>query len=109
MYEFNTFLGYGISTGKSIEDCFYSTIDAIINYIHETLTVPMESIVLWGYSIGTVCSVHAAMTFPVAGIFLFAPVASIMRTMISNTCFDNGKVNDKTSCLDSFSNLDMVS
>uniref|UniRef100_A0A914QAE7 Peptidase S9 prolyl oligopeptidase catalytic domain-containing protein n=1 Tax=Panagrolaimus davidi TaxID=227884 RepID=A0A914QAE7_9BILA len=101
--------GYGISTGKPSEKTFYSTIEAIINYVTVTLEVPLESIVLWGYSIGTVCSVHAAMTNSVAGVFLFASVASIMRTLKSNTCFDDGKVKEKTSCLDSFSNLDMIS
>uniref|UniRef100_A0A914YWJ4 Peptidase S9 prolyl oligopeptidase catalytic domain-containing protein n=1 Tax=Panagrolaimus superbus TaxID=310955 RepID=A0A914YWJ4_9BILA len=101
--------GYGISTGKPSEKTFYATIHAIIEYVTVTLEVPIESIVLWGYSIGTVCSVHAAMNYSVAGVFLFAPVASIMRTLKSNTCFDNGKVKEKTSCLDSFSNLDMVS
>uniref|UniRef100_A0AC34F3W7 Peptidase S9 prolyl oligopeptidase catalytic domain-containing protein n=1 Tax=Panagrolaimus sp. ES5 TaxID=591445 RepID=A0AC34F3W7_9BILA len=101
--------GYGISTGKPSEKTFYATIEAIIEYVTVTLEVPLESIVLWGYSIGTVCSVHAAMNHSVAGVFLFAPVASIMRTLKSNTCFDDGKVKEKTSCLDSFSSLDMIS
>uniref|UniRef100_A0A7E4VYV0 Peptidase_S9 domain-containing protein n=1 Tax=Panagrellus redivivus TaxID=6233 RepID=A0A7E4VYV0_PANRE len=102
--------GYGLSSGKPFEDGFYATIDAVIAYVHTDLKVPMDHIVLWGYSIGTVCSVHAAMTHDVAGVVLFAPVASIVRTMKANTCFDNRsrRIHTRTGRFDSFATIDMI-
>ena len=100
--------GYGLSTGKANEENFYATIDAVVEYVHTTLGIPHENIVLWGYSIGTVCSVHAAMSLQLAGVLLFAPVASILRGIKNYICHDPDNFNSATSSLDSFSTLDMV-
>lgn len=96
--------GYGISTGKATELTFFETQECIIEYVKNTFNVPHSNMILWGYSIGTSCSIHSAMTREVAGLMLFAPFASIMKILKRH-----GDVVEETCCMDSFKSIDMIS
>lgn len=58
------------------------------NYMRTTLNIPTDSIILWGFSIGTAATVHLASTLndDLAGVILFAPPTSIVRALCWKRC-----------------------
>uniref|UniRef100_A0AC34QTW6 Uncharacterized protein n=2 Tax=Panagrolaimus sp. JU765 TaxID=591449 RepID=A0AC34QTW6_9BILA len=100
---FYDYPGYGISSGTPNEETFFETQECIIDYVVQNFNVPLTNIILWGYSIGTCCSIHGAMHKDIAGVMLFAPFASIMKIVKRH-----GRVTETTCCCDSFRSIDMI-
>lgn len=67
------YTAYGCSQQKTInEDTLVSDLELIINW----LKVPKDSIVLWGFSLGSFPTVQVAARHRVGGVILNSPLAS---------------------------------
>ncbi|KAH7719865.1 Protein Y41E3.18 [Aphelenchoides avenae] len=79
--------GYGISSGRATEANVGSDIAAVYKDLTTTRHIPPGKLVLWGASIGTAPSVNlAASERGVAGVVLFSPPTSIIRTLCWARC-----------------------
>eukprot|EP00438_Fugacium_kawagutii_P036201 Skav232988 [mRNA] locus=scaffold1735:615636:616910:+ [translate_table: standard] len=65
------------SQTKPSEADVYADIEAVFEYLHRR--VPWNDIVLYGFSLGTAPSIHWASRYPVRGVILQSPLASIYR------------------------------
>jgi len=72
--------GYGLSTG-SIKDkeSFFESSELVYNYMIESLGVPSDSIIFWGYSLGSPIATELASRKNSMGIILESPVISINK------------------------------
>jgi len=73
--------GYGTSQGKPNELNTYAAIDAAYHYLTQTLKIPPQKILAFGYSIGSGPTVDLALKQPVGGVILEAPFVSIFRVV----------------------------
>ncbi|CAD5225091.1 unnamed protein product [Bursaphelenchus okinawaensis] len=79
--------GYGISSGSPSESNAFCDIDAVYNYIIKEEKVPEENIILWGTSIGTAVTINQAQKLSnIAGVMLFSPPTSMIRTLYWKRC-----------------------
>ncbi|XP_029655987.1 alpha/beta hydrolase domain-containing protein 17C-like [Octopus sinensis] len=68
--------GYGGSSGRPSEADLYADVEAAWDCTLNGFFVPMERIVLYGHSIGTVASLYLACLVQTRGLILVAPLAS---------------------------------
>ena len=62
--------GYGASGGRATADGVQRDLDAVYAYVRDTLRIPPERIVLYGYSVGSGPAVQLAAREPVAGLIV---------------------------------------
>lgn len=63
----------------------YADIEAVFKYL-EGISVPWHDIVLYGFSLGTAPSIDLATKYPVRGLILQSPLASIYRIPLRLRC-----------------------
>ena len=61
----------------------YDDIETVYLYITENLSIDPESIILFGRSIGSGPTCYLAEKYPVAGVILHSPLASILRVVVN--------------------------
>lgn len=83
----------------------YSLCSCRLQYLLKDLRIPEANIILWGYSIGTVASVELALrASQVAGLILYAPLTSILRTLCwRRCCWRHIRTKRCDCCCDKFS------
>ncbi|EFO24508.1 hypothetical protein LOAG_03978 [Loa loa] len=93
--------GYGCSSGKPSEKNLYADIAAALAALRSRYQMPLNQIILYGQSIGTVPSVDLASTeSSVAALILHSPLMSGMRVAFPGT--------QRTWCCDAFPSIDKV-
>ncbi|CAH8518765.1 unnamed protein product [Heterobilharzia americana] len=107
MYELGTKLnvnimcydysGYGMSSGKPLEKNLYADAECAFNVLRTKYSVPLNQIVLYGQSIGTVPTIHLATLHRVAAVVLHSPLMSGLRVAFPRL--------KRNYCCDVFSNL----
>jgi len=82
-HGFNVFAydyhGYGTSTGVPSEENVYADIDAAYIYLTQSLKIPAEKIIVYGYSIGAAVSVEIATHKKIGGLILQSAFLSAPR------------------------------
>jgi abhydrolase domain-containing protein 17 len=73
--------GYGTSEGKPSEQNVYSDIDAVYNYLTQSLKISPARIIVYGRSVGSGPSVDLASRERVAGLILESPFVSAFRVV----------------------------
>lgn len=68
--------GYGSSTGKPSEKAAYMDINAVYQYLTQTLSFRPDQIISFGHSLGCAIALDLATREPVAGLILSAPFMS---------------------------------
>ncbi|VDP67614.1 unnamed protein product [Echinostoma caproni] len=71
--------GYGASSGKPLEKNLYADAECALDVLRTKFSVPLDQIVLYGQSIGTVPTVHLATLHRVAAVVLHSPLMSGLR------------------------------
>ncbi|CAH8849047.1 unnamed protein product [Trichobilharzia szidati] len=89
--------GYGVSTGKPLEKNLYADAECALNVLRTKYSVPLNQIVLYGQSIGTVPTIHLATLHRVAAVVLHSPLMSGLRVAFPRL--------KRNYCCDVFSNL----
>ncbi|KAF8567645.1 Alpha/beta hydrolase domain-containing protein 17C [Paragonimus westermani] len=107
MYELGTKLdvnmmcydysGYGVSSGRPLEKNLYADAECALDVLRTKFEVPLDKIVLYGQSIGTVPTVHLATLHRVAAVVLHSPLMSGLRVAFPRI--------KRNYCCDVFSNL----
>ncbi|VDN89984.1 unnamed protein product [Brugia pahangi] len=93
--------GYGCSSGKPSEKNLYADIAAALSALRSRYQMPLNQIILYGQSIGTVPSVDlASIESSVAALILHSPLMSGMRVAFPGT--------QRTWCCDAFPSIDKV-
>lgn len=92
--------GYGESTGKASEANLYADIKAAVACLNERFAVPLNRIILYGQSIGTVPSVDFASKNHVAAVVLHSPLMSGIRVLWPQT--------KRTWCCDPFPSIEKI-
>eukprot|EP01017_Pseudomicrothorax_dubius_P016066 TRINITY_DN1828_c0_g1_i7.p1 TRINITY_DN1828_c0_g1~~TRINITY_DN1828_c0_g1_i7.p1 ORF type:complete len:368 (+),score=48.44 TRINITY_DN1828_c0_g1_i7:75-1178(+) len=73
------YAGYGIAPNKPTENTVYRDLESVIAFATQKLDIPLNGIVLWGFSLGCGPSVELAVRYPsIAGLILQAPLASLL-------------------------------
>ncbi|CAH8849045.1 unnamed protein product [Trichobilharzia szidati] len=88
--------GYGVSTGKPLEKNLYADAECALNVLRTKYSVPLNQIVLYGQSIGTVPTIHLATLHRVAAVVLHSPLMSGLRVAFPRL--------KRNYCCDVFSN-----
>ncbi len=73
--------GYGTSQGNASEQNTYADIDAAYAYLTQTLQIPSDRIILYGFSVGSGPCLDLATRKPVAGIILEGAFTSTFRVV----------------------------
>jgi hypothetical protein len=73
--------GYGLSGGSPSEPALYSATRTAAVYLHDTLKVPAERVILAGRSLGAGPAVELALHEPVAGLVVQSAFMSAYRVM----------------------------
>ncbi|VEL28853.1 unnamed protein product, partial [Protopolystoma xenopodis] len=89
--------GYGASTGKPLEKHLYADAECALEQLQRRFSIPLEQIVLYGQSIGTVPTVYLATRFRVAAVVLHSPLMSGLRVAFPKV--------KRNYCCDVFPNL----
>lgn len=71
--------GYGVSSGKPLEKNLYADAECALNVLRTKYSIPLNQIVLYGQSIGTVPTIHLATLHRVAAVVLHSPLMSGLR------------------------------
>ncbi|CAH8563187.1 unnamed protein product [Schistosoma rodhaini] len=88
--------GYGASSGKPLEKNLYADAECALNVLRTKYSVPLNQIVLYGQSIGTVPTIHLATLHRVAAVVLHSPLMSGLRVAFPRL--------KRNYCCDVFSN-----
>ncbi|KAK4471192.1 hypothetical protein MN116_004643 [Schistosoma mekongi] len=88
--------GYGASSGKPLEKNLYADAECALNVLKSKYSVPLNQIVLYGQSIGTVPTIHLATLHRVAAVVLHSPLMSGLRVAFPKL--------KRNYCCDVFSN-----
>uniref|UniRef100_A0A0K0EYV4 Hydrolase_4 domain-containing protein n=1 Tax=Strongyloides venezuelensis TaxID=75913 RepID=A0A0K0EYV4_STRVS len=100
--------GYGISNGKPSEEVLKENLRTVIEYINKKKKVPINRIVLFGYSIGASLSAIIATEYPnLAGLILFGAPASL-STVVKYQLFNSNINVDDDVCGDSFNTVKAI-
>lgn len=100
---FYDYSGYGLSEGKLSEQGCYDSLDAVMDYMINTLNIETKNIVLMGQSLGTGVAIHyAAQNDWKSPIILISPYKSIATVVTDSSC---GKLVDKFTTLSKLDNL----
>ncbi|CAH8560605.1 unnamed protein product [Schistosoma haematobium] len=89
--------GYGVSSGKPLEKNLYADAECALNVLRTKYSIPLNQIVLYGQSIGTVPTIHLATLHRVAAVVLHSPLMSGLRVAFPRL--------KRNYCCDVFSNL----
>ncbi|CAL8076999.1 unnamed protein product [Calicophoron daubneyi] len=89
--------GYGASTGKPLEKNLYADAECALSVLRTKFSVPLDQIILYGQSIGTVPTVYLATMFKVAAVVLHSPLMSGLRVAFPRL--------KRNYCCDVFSNV----
>ncbi|VDD96743.1 unnamed protein product [Enterobius vermicularis] len=93
--------GYGCSSGKPSERNLYADIAAALNALKTRYLIPLDHIILYGQSIGTVASVDlASVESSIAALVLHSPLMSGMRVACPGT--------QRTWCCDAFPSIEKI-
>jgi len=76
--------GYGLSEGRPSEKNALAAADAAYTYLRETLNVPPEALVVYGFSLGSGIATDLAARKPVAGLIVEGAFYSTFRVV---TCW----------------------
>ena len=77
--------GYGLSTGLiNGTESFYESSDIVYTYLTDSLEIPLDSIIFWGYSMGAPIAVELASGENILGLILESPVISINKITSEN-------------------------
>ncbi|CAH8498479.1 unnamed protein product [Schistosoma turkestanicum] len=88
--------GYGMSSGKPLEKNLYADAECALNVLKTKYSTPLNQIVLYGQSIGTVPTIHLATLHRVAAVVLHSPLMSGLRVAFPRL--------KRNYCCDVFSN-----
>ena len=94
--------GYGRSSGYATEDAVYDNIDSLIPELAEVHGIPETELVLFGKSLGSAPSIHAASKFSVAGLIVESGFISCLSVPL------NFKFVESLKPYDVFHNLDKI-
>lgn len=98
IYEYS---GYGLSDTEANESFVYSDSEAALWFLTSCLRIPIESIVLYGRSLGSGPACYLAEKHPhIAGLVLQTPITSVYRVIVDFRCTMPG---------DMFPNIDRIS
>lgn len=75
------YTGYGLSSGTPSEKDMYADIDAARNYLTQDCGEPLDSIVCYGQSLGSVPSIDLASRCCLGGVILHSALASGLRVI----------------------------
>jgi len=101
--------GYGLSTGIiNGKESFFESSALVYNYIRDSLAIPSDSIIFWGYSLGAPIAAELASEKNLLGFILESPVISVNQisreaypylpfSMINKFDFDMEDYIDKSS------------
>ncbi|KAK9881938.1 hypothetical protein WA026_018133 [Henosepilachna vigintioctopunctata] len=92
--------GYGISGGTPYERNLYSDIEAVWCVLRNRYNVNPAKVILYGYSIGTVPTIHLAAKNRVAGVVIHSGLMSGLRMAFPDM--------NTTLCCDPFPSVDRV-
>lgn len=73
--------GYGLSEGKPTEETLYSASRIVRQYLHTTLGVSSDRVLIYGRSLGTGPATQMALEEKSAGLILQAPLVSAFRVV----------------------------
>jgi len=73
--------GYGMSSGRPSEKNMYADAEAAFHALKSRYRVEQENVILYGFSIGTVATVHLATLYRAAAVVLHAPLMSGIRVL----------------------------
>ena len=72
--------GYGLSTGSIIgKESFFESSELVYNFMIDSLGVPTDSMLFWGYSLGGPIAAQLASGKNIHGIVLESPVISVNK------------------------------
>ncbi|VDO85927.1 unnamed protein product, partial [Soboliphyme baturini] len=71
--------GYGQSDGRPKESNVYCDIAAVYDFAVDKLLVPQESIIAWGFSLGSAASIDLACRRPLKALILHSTFPSALR------------------------------
>ncbi len=74
--------GYGASSGTASSGNACRDVEAVYRHLTETLKIPPEKIVIYGFSVGTGASCYLAEKFPAKALILEAPFASAFQVVL---------------------------
>uniref|UniRef100_A0A0N4ZFQ1 Hydrolase_4 domain-containing protein n=1 Tax=Parastrongyloides trichosuri TaxID=131310 RepID=A0A0N4ZFQ1_PARTI len=101
--------GYGISNGKPTEEVLKSNLRTVINHVMNDRFVPIDRIVLFGYSIGGALSAMVAAEYSsLAGLILFGAPASL-SAIVKYQLFKSNIKADNNVCGDVFNTVKAIS
>jgi abhydrolase domain-containing protein 17 len=95
--------GYGLSGGVPSESATYLDAEAAYDYLHNTLKIPADRIIVYGKSLGAGVALQLALSRNVAGLVMESPFLSAYRTytqfpLIFFDKYRNAKKITKLSC-----------
>ena len=97
LYEYS---GYGLTDAEASESFVYSDCEAALWFLTSCLRLPLESIVLYGRSLGSGPACYIAERHPqIAGLILQTPITSVYRVIVDFRCTMPG---------DMFANIDRM-
>ena len=80
--------GFGCSSGSPSEETINSDLKQVINFCIEDLHFDIQDIILFGYSIGSVCTVNMSINHKfhqIAGVALLSPLVCGLNTYFVDT------------------------
>ncbi|KAJ5067227.1 hypothetical protein M0811_13187 [Anaeramoeba ignava] len=76
------YIGYPFTQGKTSEKNIYKCAEAAYNFVTNTLKIPSNRIILFGYSIGSGPTIELATKKNCAGVILVSPLLSCIRSFL---------------------------
>ena len=77
--------GYGVSGGEASEDNMYEAVEAAWKVLAKDIGKGPENVILYGFSLGTVATVHLASRHEARAVILQSPLMSGLRTFFPRT------------------------
>ena len=87
--------GFGCSTGKPSEEAINSDLNRVIDFTLNDLKYKIDNIILFGYSIGSICTINSAIESEysnIAGIVLLSPLVYGLNKYFSEEKEKNEKI-----------------
>lgn len=97
------YCGYGSSEGSASEANVIEAGVAVLDYVRTKLKKPLNTIILYGQSIGSVPTTYLAAKYEVAGVVLHSGLYSGVRLILPNK-----RKKALSRCCDPFRNVDLI-
>ena len=97
------YCGYGASSGSTTENNLRRAGEAVLEYVTRKLNRPLNKIILYGQSIGSVPTAHLASKHDVAGVIFHSGLYSGLRLVLQSK-----RSKAMSSCVDPFRNVDLI-